>query len=270
MEHSEFPWGPEPVPGLLTPMGVFGWMLAAALALMLLYLIRTRTPGKNPRVVESRLEDIYKHVLAAARYAVRQDEYGIMQGADTLRRTVRDQIGGVLMAGGLLGKHLKTLGETLGEGDDKGAGGKPGKKKPKDGHRPDEGRSVVPPPAPPVLEPVSATTVAETIRGHAITLNIGTDVVERPSTPQAAGSAPGHDPHPPKTDDEEACAPTLEQQLQTIRKAVRDFEAWWSDKPARMAELRAARDDLNLDKPLDPVLEARIQDHGHGSGRNSH
>lgn len=267
IEHNEFPWGPEHVPGLLTPLGAFGWVVAAVLALVLLGLLRRGETGKGPKSSESRLEDVYRHVLAAARYAVRQDEYGIMHGADTIRRTVKDQLGGLLMAGGALQKHLKTLGETLGEGDDKKADRKK-KKKDDHGHGPahGHGNGGHGHAAPVAAEPVASTTVAETVHGHSITLNIGTDVAERPvvQPPHKPDHDHGHD------HDEDEAPPTLEQQLQAVRKAVREFEAWWSDKPARLAELRAARDGLIHEKPLDPVVASRIHDHEPGPRRNPH
>lgn len=260
IEHNEFPWGPEHVPGLLTPLGAFGWVVAAVLALVLLGLLRRADGRKGPKASEGRLEDLYRHVLAAARYAVRQDEYGILHGADTIRRTVKDQLGGLLMAGGTLQKHLKTLGETLGEGDDR----KGEKKKKKDDHG--RGHDAHGHAAPAAAEPVASSSLAETVHGHSITLNIGTDVAERPAPkpPHKPDHGHGHD------HDEDEAPPTLEQQLQTVRKAVREFEAWWSDKPARLAELRAARDGLIHDKPLDPAVASRIHEPEHGSRRNPH
>ncbi|ATQ42241.1 hypothetical protein [Caulobacter mirabilis] len=270
IEHSEFPWGPQDAPGLLTPLGVVGWVLAAALLLILMAVtMRGQGGGKGPRRRgdDSQLNEIYAHVLAAARYALRQDEFGVLKGADQLRRVIRTHLGGVLLAGGGLNKTLRDLGEAMGEG-----GKKPEPKPAKHdhphggddrhgghgdyGHRPE--------PKPLVVAEPAGATVAETVHGHSITVNIGGDVIERPTEPGHGGHGhgkpdhgkPGHDPHH-HHDDKPL---TLEQQLAQVRRAVRAFEVWWSDKPARMAELRAAHDDLTSHRKPDPGLLALLEE----------
>lgn len=256
VDHSEFPWGPEAVPGLLTPVGVAGWIIAGVLALILMNALRGGEERRR-KGSDGRLEEIYTHVLAAARYALRQDEFGILRGADVLRRVVKSHLGGVLLAGGL-SKQLKKLGEAMGEKDDK----KDDKKKKKDdhghghgaghgGHGGGHGKHE----PQHVAEGAGATTtVAETVHGHSITLNIGGEK----SGPGGHGGHDdhGHDDHA----DEEDKPLTLEEQLIQVRKAVREFEAWWSDKPARMSELRAALDDLTAPKKPDPALVALIEE----------
>lgn len=273
VDHSEFPWGPEPVEGLLTPVGVAGWIIAGVLALILMNALRGGEERRR-KGSDGRLEEIYAHVLAAARYALRQDEFGILRGADVLRRVVKSHLGGVLLAGGL-SKQLKKLGEALGEKDEK----KDDKKKKKDdhghghgnghggghghghgaghGHGDGHGKHA----AQHVAEGAGATTtVAETVHGHSITLNIGH---EKP------GHGAGHDDHGnghgnghghDDQHEEEEKPLTLEEQLILVRKSVREFEAWWSDKPARMSELRAALDDLTAPKKPDPALVALIEE----------
>lgn len=261
VDHSEFPWGPETVPGLLTPLGVAGWIVAGVLALVLMNALRGGDERRR-KGSDGRLEEIYNHVLAAARYALRQDEFGILRGADVLRRVVKSHLGGVLLTGGLA-KQLKKLGEAMGEKDDK----KDDKKKKKDdhghgahgahggghggGHGDGHGKHA----AQHVAEGAGATTtVAETVHGHSITLNIGAD---------KGGHGGGHDDHGHGHDDhhdDEDKPLTLEEQLAQVRKSVREFEAWWSDKPARMSELRAALDDLTAPKKPDPALVALIEE----------
>ena len=70
----------------------------------------------------------------------------------------------------------------------------------------------------------------------------------------------GADHHEDAHEEEEGKPLTLEEQLVALRKAVREFEAWWSDKPARMAELRAAQDDLTIPKKPDPALVALFEE----------
>lgn len=242
VDHSEFPWGPQYEPGLLTPMGVLGWVVAAALLLALLVTARNAGGGERRRKGDdAQLTEIYTTVLTAARYALKQDEFGILRGADVLRRVVKSHLGGVLLAGGGLGKHLKALGETMGEGEKKsGKHDKP--------HKDHGGGKHEPHP-----QPAAPSTVAETVHGHSITLNIGADVLEKPAHDTAHGHGDhGHDDH--------ETPPSLENQLLLVRKAVRDFEAWWSDRPARISELRAARDDLTLPRKPDPALSALLEE----------
>lgn len=250
VEHSEFPWGVQDAPGLLTPLGVAGWIVVAVLALLLLNALRgggeTRRKGGDAQLTET-----YNIILSAARYALRQDEFGILRGADVLRRVVKAHLGGVLLAGGGLGKLLKKLGEAMGEKDDKkddkkkkddhGHGGH-GAHGAKGGHGKHEPQHVA--------GEGSPSVAAETIHGHSITLNIGgTDVMEKP------GHGDDHDHH-----DDEDKPLTLDEQLLQVRRSVREFEAWWSDKPARMAELRAALDDLTAPKKPDPALVALLEE----------
>ncbi|MFY8139816.1 MAG: hypothetical protein ACOVMO_03795, partial [Caulobacter sp.] len=249
------------VPGLLTPLGVFGWLLAGVLALLLIAAMRGES-GRRRKVDEAQLSETYGHILAAARFAVRQDEFGILRGADVLRRVIKTHLGGVLLADDGLGKQLKKLGEAMGEKDEKKDDKKDGKKKKKDDHGAGGHGGHGKHEAHPVAaehSPGSTTTVAETVHGHSITLNIGN---EKPGHGGHGGHGDdhggghGHDDH----DEEEEKPPTLEEQLLLVRKAVREFEAWWSDKPARMAELRAAHDDLTSPKKPDPALAALLEE----------
>ncbi|MDP1632642.1 MAG: hypothetical protein Q8L66_14595 [Caulobacter sp.] len=237
MDHSEFPYGVEEMPGLLTPLGVLGWLLA--LALLVALLAQNRGPRKRPGTLDA----IHATVLAAARFALKQDEFGVLRGVDILRRVIRTHLGGVLLAGASLNKQMKALGAAVGESDDK-------KDKKKDGHGGDahggdHGHGTA---AAHHGHTTSATdtpgAVANTVQGHSITVNVAGEA-------GAHGEA-GHGP------DEKP--PTLEEQLALARKAVREFEAWWSDKPARMAELRAAHDDLTTAWKPDPALMAMIDD----------
>lgn len=242
-DHSEFPWGPQYEPGLLTPLGVVGWAVASALLLMLL-LGMLNPPAR--RAGAAHLDETYKIILAAARFALKQDEFGILRGADVLRRVIKSYLGGVLMAGGALGKQMKALGAALGEKDDKDK--KKDDKHGKDAHGKGGHGGGHGAHATPAAhggghgEPPSA--VANTVQGHSITVNVGGD---------------GHGGHEDEHEEEDKPL-SLEEQLVALRKAVREFEAWWSDKPARMAELRAAHDDLTIPKKPDPALVALFEE----------
>lgn len=245
VDHSEFPWGPEPVEGLLTPVGVAGWIIAGVLALILINALR-QGPEARRVVGNAILDTIYDVILKAARYALRQGDLGILGGADVLRRTVKGLLGGVLLAGGGLQKHLKKLDEVVGDKEEK-------KDDKKGAHGPGHGPGQHEPHH--VAHETAAgavNTSTETVHGHSITLNIGTDVADRPGG--------GHGDHGHGSDHDHEKPPTLEEHLILARKAVREFEAWWSDKPARMAELLAARDDLTTTRKLDPALVALLEE----------
>lgn len=243
-DHSEFPWGPQYEPGLLTPLGIIGWAIASALLLLL--LLRTINPGAA-KASKTHLEDIHKVILAVARYALKQDEFGILRGADVLRRVIKSQLGGLLLAGGSLGKQMKALNTALGEKDDKDKKKDDKHGKGHDahggGHGGGHGATVAQPAHGGHGDAPGA--VAHTVQGHSITVNVGDN---------GAGGH-GDDHH----DDEEHPL-SLEDQLVALRKAVREFEAWWSDKPARMAELRAAQDDLTIPRKPDAAILALLEE----------
>jgi hypothetical protein len=232
VDHSEFPWGPQYEPGVLTPLGVIGWVIASALLLALLLQLFNPSSGRK---AGANLDDIHKIVLAASRYALKQDEFGILRGADVLRRVLRSYLGGLLMGGGALGKQMKALGTAMGEADDSKKKDEHGKGGHGAGHAAngDNGHGG---------HGADPAVAANTVQGHSITVNVG-------------GESNGHGEH---GDDEKPLG--LEDQLVAVRKAVREFEAWWSDKPARMAELRAAHDDLTRNKKPDPALIALLED----------
>lgn len=223
-DHTEFPWGPQYEPGLLTPLGVIGWAVAAVLLLGFvvsqLGLLRFgRRDGKA-------IQDAYSLILAVARYASRQDEFGILGGANLLRRTITLMLGGLLQAGGGLGKQAKKLAEVMGESDDKKGDAK--------GHGP------------------AASGGAHSVASPSITLNFGV------GADRADNGHGGHGDHGHSEDDEKHLP--LDQQLAAIRKAVREFEVWWSDKSARTAELKAALGDLTIPKKADRTLIAQFGD----------
>ena len=243
-DHSEFPWGPQYEPGLLTPLGVIGWAIASALLLGL--LLQLANPSGR-KAAAAHLDDIHKVILAVARYALKQDEFGIMKGADVLRRVIKSQLGGLLLAGGAMGKQMKALGVALGEKDEKkdDKHGKGGHGHGKDDHgKGGHGAHAAQPVGHGGGNGETPGAVAHTVQGHSITVNVGGD------------GAGGHD----DAHEEEEHPLSLEDQLVALRKAVREFEAWWSDKPARMAELRAAHDDLTTLKKPDAAILALLEE----------
>lgn len=228
-DHSEFPWGPQYEPGLLTPLGVVGWVVAVALLLALLILGGSGTLRLGRRD-DKAIHEAYDNILAMARYALKQDEFGILAGADDLRRIIRYYFGGLLQAGGGVGKQAKKLGEVMGDGEDE---------KSKDGHGKDHGGG----------HGSKVSTVSQNVHGPSITVNVG-----------AGNADDGHGGHSEHGHDDKEKPLTLEQQLAAVRKAVREFEAWWSDKSARISELRGAREDLTAHRKPDRALTAKFGD----------
>ncbi len=243
-DHSEFPWGPQYEPGLLTPLGVVGWAIASALLLALLLRLGS---GFGSKASETHLQDLHKVILAAARYALKQDEYGILQGGKVLRRTINYYLGGLIMGGGPIGKQVKALATAMGEKDEKDAHGKGGHGKDAHGkaaHGAHAAHAGGHGGAPEHAHAATAPGVAaHTVQGHSITVNVG-----------------GEGGHHGDDHEEEDKPLTLDEQLAACRKAVRDFEAWWSDKHARIAELKAAQEALTIPKKPDPAIIALLEE----------
>jgi hypothetical protein len=251
MDHSEFPWGPEAVPGLLTPLGVAGWIVVAVLALLLLNALRGgEDKARKAKGQIKEIGDTYDMILAAARHALSLDDYAILGGANLLRKVIQTRLGRTLKLGGDLGKHLKTIGEAMGEKDkakDKHkAGGH--------GHGGGHGGGGA-----------ALAAVGNNVHGPSITVNVG--LAEKP---EADGAAHGHDDgHDGGHDDhghgghgghDDHDKPlSLEDQLDAVRKAVREFEKWWSDRAGRVGDMQAALKDFTDPEPLDDLTKKVLQ-----------
>ena len=250
-DHSEFPWGPQYEPGLLTPFGVIGWIVAGVLLLLL--AARTFNPPER-KGADAVLEEIHKNILLAAQAALKQDEYGILKGAKDLRAMITHSLGGLSAAGGALKKHEKALAEAMGEKDEKkdakghgaaagghgGHGGGHGA-----GHGAAAGHGASHGAAGGSAGGVPGVA-ANTVQGHSITVNVG-----------GAGDHEGE--HGP----EEEPPLSLEAQLALLRKTVRDFETWWSNKQARIHDLKAARKAFLQPDKLPTALAAVIEEKKH-------
>jgi hypothetical protein len=243
-DHSEFPWGPQYEPGLLTPFGLLGWIVAAVLLLLLLW--RMANPA-GPKAGEDRLNEIHTAIMKAARDAQKQQYFGSPGAAHALRQAIKYQLGGVQAAGEALTKQLKALDKALGEGDDKDK--KKDDHQGKDAHGGHHGSA-------------SATAVAQNVAGPSITVNVGVGEKAEATAGDGAhhdahgaghGSSHGggHGAHGAHGEDEDKPL-TLGEQLIAVEKAIRDFEAWWQNKPVRMGELRAAQNDLIRPRKPDP------------------
>lgn len=244
-DHSEFPWGPQYEPGLLTPFGLIGWLVAGVLLLLLMWKVARPGGGKSG---EDRLEEVHTMILKAARHALKQQYFGSPGAAHMLRQVIKDQLGGVQLAGEALTKQLKALDKALGEEEKKPADPA------KDAHAAHGGHVA------------GASAIAQNVAGPSITVNVG--VGDKGET--AHGEA-GHDAHAPGAHgpagghgaDDENKPLTLGEQLIAVEKAVRDFEVWWQNKPVRMGELRTAQGDLTRSKKLDPALAALLEEKKH-------
>lgn len=251
-DHSEFPWGPQYEPGLLTPFGLAGWLVAGLLLLMLLWKVARPGGGKTG---EDRLEEVHTMILKAARHALKQQYFGSPGAAHMLRQVIKDQLGGVQLAGEALTKQLKALDKALGEEEKKPADPA------KDAHGPGGHGGHA----------ASASAIAQNVAGPSITVNVGVGDKGEAAHGEAAHDAHGahgvggHGPagaHGHGAEDENKPL-TLGEQLIAVEKAVRDFEVWWQNKPVRMGELRTAQGDLTRSKKLDPALAALLEEKKH-------
>lgn len=253
MEHSEFPWGVEDVPGLLTPLGVLGWIAAAVLALVLMNALRNGgDKERRGRGRASEIAETYDMILAAARYALSLDDYGVLGGANLLRNVVQTRLGRVLKLGGEMGKHLKAISEAMGE-KDKGKDHKPHKPAhaPAPSHGGGHGAAAA------ASRGAALAAVGNNVHGPSITVNVG--LAERPDAVAIAEAGPhgahehapdnhGHDDHHHDDHDKPL---TLEEQLLAVRKAVREFEVWWSNRAGRIGDMEDGLKDFTHPEPLD-------------------
>ncbi len=251
VEHSEFPWGPETVPGLLTPVGVAGWIIAGVLALLLMNALRVPDGGKRRKLPSKEISDTYEMILIAARHALSQDDYGILAGANLLRRVIETRLGRTLKLGGEVGKLLKAISEAMGEKDkskekDKGHGGGHGGHS--GGHSARGGAGS------------TLAAVGNNVHGPSITVNVG--VAEKPEAHDAAhGDGHGHDDHVDHDDhhDDHDKPLSLEDQLLAVRRAVRDFEIWWSNRAGRIGDMEGALKDFTDPEPLDETTKTILK-----------
>jgi len=234
IDHSEFPWGPEAVPGLLTPLGLLGWLLAAVLLVLLLRRGGREPAGHGARPSDAAIAWKYALIAKVARKAARADQDEVLKAHRTLVDVIERTLGGVQRAGGGLAAQLKLLDKARSGERDEPHGHD-------DDHDHHEGHGHEPQHA--VAEKHGAG--ADTVHGPNVTVNIGVATEERPR--------PGK-PHKPKP------RPlSLKEQLADLQEALRAFDTWWSREDERTRELKAARDALNGPPRIPPDLEKLIE-----------
>jgi len=232
IEHSEFPWGPQVEPGLLTPLGLFGWLVAAALLVLLLVQARRGGDGGRKKLGDA-IDWKYRAVAKAARHAARADQDEVLKAHKTLREVIERTFGELDRAGGGLAAQLKLLDKARsGERDDHHGHDDHG---PGDAHDHDNGRAL----------PERHGAAAEVVQGPNVTVNVGVLTEDRPK--------PGKPPKP------KPVPPTFKEQLAQLQEALRAFDAWWSRESERVGELRAARDALNGPGRIPDNLEKLIE-----------
>lgn len=235
IEHSEFPWGPEAVPGLLTPLGLLGWLLAAVLLILLLRRGGREPAGQGARPGDAVIAWKYAAIAKAAQRAARADQDEVLKAHRTLVNVIERTLGGVQRAGGGLAAQLKLL--------DKARSGERDAHHDHDGDH-DQGHEHDDHAKPAVAEKHGAA--ADTVHGPNVTVNIGVATEERPRPDK---------PHKPKP----RPPLSLKEQLADLQEALRAFDAWWSREDERTRELKAARDALNGPPRLPPDLEKLIE-----------
>ena len=250
-DHTEFPWGPQYEPGLLTPLGIIGWAVASALLLLLILRLWN---GGGVKTSQAVLDHIYKVIRAAAKHAAQQSYFAGPAAAHLLCDTIRKQLGGVMALGAGLNAQLEAIEEALGIAPAHGHGAHGGGHGGGHGghgagdhggghvaqthnqHTAHQGHAAQANDVP--------GAVANTVQGHSITVNLGSRGAVGELEPPLAGTAPT----------------TLPEQLVLIERLLREFEGWWANKPVRMGELHAAQKTLTTKTPPDPALVAVIEE----------
>ncbi len=263
VDHSEFPWGPETVPGLLTPLGAFGWLVAAVLAVLLLVLShRLGKDGGRSKKPSEEIRKTYKQIRAAADYAMSLDNYSVLAGAQTLRHVIKTRLGRLLGMSDEFSSHLTAIAAALDEGG--GHGETPGPGHGSHGHGRAGSSSRVGAQAVAAGSAAALAAVGNNVHGPSITVNVG--VAERPEAAVAiAEPAPGHDgdhhddDHHNDDHQHHGRPLTLEERLVLVRRRVSEFQTWWRHEAARIDQMEAALKDLTQPADLDPRTAESIK-----------
>lgn len=244
VDVSSYPQDFQPTePGVFQPvdpllfLGVHPLLLLLLIALVVLLMMAAWREGR--RGAEARpdaAESIWRAIDRACQAAMRANSDALPGHARTLRTTLDDRLGHVLVLSGGLSKPLKALDAAL-----------KGRVEVKDhdhGHGVDD--------HPPAPLPANVTVVSNS---HVV---IKGSSVEHDNDPDhhpddAAGGAPPHKPAHGHHDKERDM--TGREQADALRTAIAHFNDHWCRRAERIAELRAAARQLS-----------HGHDHHHGHG----
>ncbi len=204
---------------LLVLAGLFGWWIG-----------RRKSDGEDP---SQAIYDAIKKAVTAAAGAPRDS---VMITARHLNTVLEDRLGAVLRIGHGLGDPHEALTQAL------------------DGHGPAD------------HEPDKDHTADPHTGVNKVTINARSVVLNTHAAPaEIAAADPHSDPHPPGDHGSAHGSGhghtrplDAKAQLAAVRAAVHDLSDYWSDKPARLKDLREARKQLTTTPP--PSSDNRVGD----------
>jgi hypothetical protein len=262
---TDFPGAPysvEPVPPeVLVGLGplltlLLGVAVIAAIAAAWL-AGRTWGPGRKPA---DAIDAIHRELLHAAVIAMSAGDAELPGRARALRAVITARLGPLLQVAKGAGGPVKALDQALA-----------GKKEVEvPAPQPDTPHGATPPPHPGYAPAAAAAASA----GAPVIVNVLGGVAEaprpaEPPKPHDPPVAPPPSPPPAPKPEKKTVDMTLDEQVQALTLAVRQFHGWWADVAPRKAELREVIKALTTPPPR-PILHGRPghdQGHGHGPGQ---
>jgi hypothetical protein len=246
--ESTLVMGVDPLLTLLLGVLVLAAVAAAWLA--------GRTLGQGRKPADA-VDAIHREILNAAVLAMSARDSELPGRARDLRSVITARLGPLLQVAKGAGGPVKALDQAL-------AGKKEVEVPPP--AKPDGGHGT--PPLPHPGHAPSAAAAAAT--GSPVIVNVLGGVAEaRPAEPprthEAPVAPPSPPPPPPAKAEKKTVDMTLDEQVQALTLAVRQFHGWWADAGPRKTELREVIKALTTPPP-----RSFAHDHGgHGHGSPS-
>jgi len=225
IEHCEFPYGDE---GFGWHLGGPGFLTLAVIFLLgvVVGAILVNIAGRPVwRRSEASVDEVWRTVHRAIAKADGMPDDRILAGLNQLIATVEQTLGGVMKVGAETQLRLRGLRDAA---EGKPPAPPPGEHHPK-GHGADAAHHKADP----------RTSIPVRIDQSVGSPRVEVTIIEAPG-PGAHGDGHGHDPARPRD---------LRQMLADARVAIGVFSNYWSDETARVADLRAAREDLLRRQP---------------------
>ena len=230
MEHCEFAYGSD-APSLLSPIAGLGWILALIELFIILALIARGASSKDKTPADDALTWKYTTILFFAAAATKVDLDGVMGARGTLLKVIAQVLGGATILYNGLAHEVEKL--VAAGGDPKGPGTHGSDHAANDAHaHAHDGHGH------------EATALKNDDGGAKVIVNV---------VSQPAPAEKPHHPHP-------AAEPpkSLKVLLGDVREALSDFHTYWSDRTARISELKMVRDSLSQRGTLDEDLAKKL------------
>lgn len=242
--QPELVMGIDPLLTLLLGVVVIAAIAAAWLA------GRTLGGGRKPA---DAIDAIHRELLHAAVLAMSAGDAELPGRARALRAVITARLGPLLQVAKGAGGPVKALDQAL-------AGKKEVEVPPT---KPDPAHGTTPPPT--VYAPAAAAAASA---GAPVIVNVlgGLAETTRPAEPAKADTPPVAPPPPPPAPkpEKKTVDMTLDEQVQVLTLAVRQFHGWWADAAPRKAELREVIKALTTPPP--PPRPGGHDRGGHGPG----